>query len=629
MNKRPTPAEPVSHGRSVSHFKSLTGNDDQGHLLTRLFVCIVPLVLACLCAETYVLAADAPPVKILYPRPDSLVNSRVNLVLDPAADWSKTPFFQAVVNNKTEYPVIDSSTGKHASQGLALQPGANTITVRFIIQVKNEKNLTVLKTYATRDLRVYNREASFKGAPPAGFTQALFHSREHEAECSGCHRMEATSEDYAHKKPEDVLCFTCHNSIPTGIHVHGPAAVWNCLGCHDPAIYPVKYQFLSFDPWRVAKTVQPVEPVLYTLSSTELFMPSSAVLVSRNKALEILKDVIAYVKASPGDRVRIEGHTDNGPKKGKGFVSNEALSAERAKAVAALLEEAKIAPARNITAVGMGDTLPKADNGTQEGRELNNRVEVVVYPADVAITNSRNLPLLTDRERVLISMSYTKGPRVEKITLTERIPSGVHYLKGSGHFQGSAKEPRAKDSDLVWDLGNMDGNFSETLSYVVKKDAKGAQLPAQTKITYVLGSKQYARVFDQDAATTNNLTVKEVCLKCHGEVLAKTFKHGPTEAGYCTLCHDPHASNQRFWLRKSTWDVCTTCHSEKASGVHVITGLLTGITHPTRLKSDPLRPGRRLTCSSCHDPHSAESKDLFAYDIRNRNELCTICHRKK
>jgi predicted CXXCH cytochrome family protein len=119
----------------------------------------------------------------------------------------------------------------------------------------------------------------------------------------------------------------------------------------------------------------------------------------------------------------------------------------------------------------------------------------------------------------------------------------------------------------------------------------------------------------------------ETCLKCHGDVMSGKFKHGPADAGYCNLCHDPHASPYAAWTRKSTWDLCTTCHDDFVGDRHVIVGVGSK-SHPTKNRRDPVRPGKRLTCASCHNPHSAENPNMFAYQIKNRADLCSTCHRK-
>jgi chemotaxis protein MotB len=79
-----------------------------------------------------------------------------------------------------------------------------------------------------------------------------------------------------------------------------------------------------------------------------------------------------------GNYIRIEGHTDNVPIKTNQFASNWQLSAIRATNVTELLiSTVNIAPEK-ISAVGYGDTRPKADNSTENGRAQNRRVNIVI-----------------------------------------------------------------------------------------------------------------------------------------------------------------------------------------------------------------------------------------------------------
>jgi outer membrane protein OmpA-like peptidoglycan-associated protein len=90
------------------------------------------------------------------------------------------------------------------------------------------------------------------------------------------------------------------------------------------------------------------------------------------ESAKVLADVLSLLQAQPDWQMRIEGHTDStGTKTG-----NQALSQQRAATVVAWLAKNGIPPAR-LTAVGMGDTKPIADNGTEEGRKQNRRVELV------------------------------------------------------------------------------------------------------------------------------------------------------------------------------------------------------------------------------------------------------------
>jgi len=92
----------------------------------------------------------------------------------------------------------------------------------------------------------------------------------------------------------------------------------------------------------------------------------------RPESEKVLAQVAALLKSQPDWKMKIEGHTDStGTKQG-----NQVLSQSRAAAVVAWLVADGIPPSR-LTAVGMGDTKPTADNGTDAGRARNRRVELV------------------------------------------------------------------------------------------------------------------------------------------------------------------------------------------------------------------------------------------------------------
>lgn len=77
-----------------------------------------------------------------------------------------------------------------------------------------------------------------------------------------------------------------------------------------------------------------------------------------------------------GYYIKCEGHTDNVPIRTTQFPSNWELSSARAISVARFfIEEMDFDPAM-ISAEGMGEYRPRADNTTAEGRSMNRRVEI-------------------------------------------------------------------------------------------------------------------------------------------------------------------------------------------------------------------------------------------------------------
>lgn len=93
-------------------------------------------------------------------------------------------------------------------------------------------------------------------------------------------------------------------------------------------------------------------------------------------AQPILDRIAAALKARPGWRVLVEGHTDSVGRE----LYNEELSRKRAQAVVDALVERGL-DAGKLEAVGRGEHVPIADNATAKGRAANRRIELVISPA--------------------------------------------------------------------------------------------------------------------------------------------------------------------------------------------------------------------------------------------------------
>ncbi len=97
----------------------------------------------------------------------------------------------------------------------------------------------------------------------------------------------------------------------------------------------------------------------------------------RPEAASLLAQVAESLATMPEARIQVNGHTDNiGP-----LNYNLALSLRRANAVKDYL--LKLLPADNRiswTTSGFGPTAPVADNDTEEGRQRNRRVDLIIAP---------------------------------------------------------------------------------------------------------------------------------------------------------------------------------------------------------------------------------------------------------
>lgn len=87
-----------------------------------------------------------------------------------------------------------------------------------------------------------------------------------------------------------------------------------------------------------------------------------------------LAAVAAWLQANPDSTIALVGHTDASGS----LAANTALSERRAEAVAeVLIDRFAVDPAR-VQAKGVGFLAPRATNQTEEGRQKNRRVEVIV-----------------------------------------------------------------------------------------------------------------------------------------------------------------------------------------------------------------------------------------------------------
>ncbi|GAB2497650.1 OmpA family protein [Arenimonas alkanexedens] len=107
---------------------------------------------------------------------------------------------------------------------------------------------------------------------------------------------------------------------------------------------------------------------IHTLDGNAFGSGSASLTSSAQASLRTLA-----TQLSGGGTVRIEGHTDS-----QGAdAANQALSKRRADAVRRALEDGGLSPGR-LSATGLGETRPVADNASADGRARNRRVEIIV-----------------------------------------------------------------------------------------------------------------------------------------------------------------------------------------------------------------------------------------------------------
>jgi OmpA-OmpF porin, OOP family len=101
------------------------------------------------------------------------------------------------------------------------------------------------------------------------------------------------------------------------------------------------------------------------------FTPSSAEIATT--ARPVLDELANILITCPPMPMEIGGHTDSQGSEG----GNQALSQARAEAVLLALQGRRV-DVSGMTALGYGEAQPIADNGTEDGREANRRIEFVL-----------------------------------------------------------------------------------------------------------------------------------------------------------------------------------------------------------------------------------------------------------
>lgn len=100
------------------------------------------------------------------------------------------------------------------------------------------------------------------------------------------------------------------------------------------------------------------------------------------------------------------------------------------------------------------------------------------------------------------------------------------------------------------------------------------------------------------------------CTECHRW---PGGNHAGVLAEGCLRCHEPPA-----WRPRELAPLCGACHPDYAAGKHP------RLRHPLTSARDPLRPGRKLDCASCHDPHAPRC--LGCLGKQELREWCKECH---
>jgi predicted CXXCH cytochrome family protein len=171
--------------------------------------------------------AVSSPIAVVSPPDKAIVESElISVVLRLGRD--DVDQVQITVNRR-KLPFLARPYNQHylCKDGIQLSYGMN------IINVAGFKDGRKVDEVATQVF--YNSDLAQSSADaPAGFRKYSFHVDSYEKTCVPCHQLDFSKIDADSSTGEKSPCFTCHKMILANYaFVHGPAAVWSCLMCHD------------------------------------------------------------------------------------------------------------------------------------------------------------------------------------------------------------------------------------------------------------------------------------------------------------------------------------------------------------------------------------------------------------
>ncbi len=124
---------------------------------------------------------------------------------------------------------------------------------------------------------------------------------------------------------------------------------------------------------KAAQVERQGDKLVVRFNSQILFDSNKAALKPQSQS--DLREFANVLKAYPDTDLVIEGHTDSKGKRAR----NQKLSEQRANAVVQALAAAGV-ERRRMSARGLADAQPVADNRTPQGREQNRRVQIQIAP---------------------------------------------------------------------------------------------------------------------------------------------------------------------------------------------------------------------------------------------------------
>jgi predicted CXXCH cytochrome family protein len=183
------------------------------------------------------LCGNAFALQLIYPLDATYVTTSKYLIVKGGTDPLLSGLTIEINGVKSDLIDISLETYRAAFGDMlvvepSFDPGKNRIIVEGYLGEEKMASVTATIYYHDR----------YDQAPPADFTQEIFHYAKREEACVGCHNMTPSAAELANPDPGKNPCGSCHARMLDQAHVHGPAGVYECTYCHALDSMPNKYQ---------------------------------------------------------------------------------------------------------------------------------------------------------------------------------------------------------------------------------------------------------------------------------------------------------------------------------------------------------------------------------------------------
>lgn len=101
----------------------------------------------------------------------------------------------------------------------------------------------------------------------------------------------------------------------------------------------------------------------------------------------------------------------------------------------------------------------------------------------------------------------------------------------------------------------------------------------------------------------------QLCFNCH-DPFEGPYAHSPASLGQCLICHNPHESDNQFFLNEPVPDLCYLCHDQ--------------MERKMKNEENVTHAPAEDDCTGCHNPHVSDINQKFLK--KEPQLLCTECH---